>query len=366
MWEMIKIQGEIAIKGITYSDAMNNFAATLNAMWDKLTNGADFTESFNKYAQAGKEVTSEVVDELKNKLKATNEQFDRTWNESGNKISSELKRLIDEATGLETVDFLGVKEFSEKSEEAMKRMTESGAAFRNEMIGANNAVANAAVNAGGINNSADNFQRKVGEAKNDMIVIKNMGDLIAAAKMAQPAQTFAQQVKQAREDLKELSLFLGGDFSKMSIVDIAKRLDIPVARKESKELFAEIQQYIKDANKNPLAFRIDKDATKEDLYEIEKAIADMKAGKEVDLNATPALRKLHMGLENVGGQPVQVKLDAASSINQIRGEMSKQIDLSLSSSTGTSILTAINTAVSAIKACVEKIEPKLPQTALGF
>jgi hypothetical protein len=45
--------------------------------------------------------------------------------------------------------------------------------------------------------------------------------------------------------------------------------------------------------------------------------------------------------------------------------MKKEIDLSLSSSTGSSILETISAAVEKIQQLVAKIEPKLPTAALG-
>jgi hypothetical protein len=46
--------------------------------------------------------------------------------------------------------------------------------------------------------------------------------------------------------------------------------------------------------------------------------------------------------------------------------LTENIDLSLSSSKGTAILETLNRAVEIIRDTVAKIEPKLPQTALGY
>ena len=178
------------------------------------------------------------------------------------------------------------------------------------------------------------------EVKKNMVSIKTVGELIAATKAAEPMKKFTGNAKEARQQVKELANFLGGDFSRLNIVDLAKKLGIETTMKGSKELFIEIEKKMHEISNKKLDIQFDKNSTKEQLIEIEKKVAAMKTGNEV-------------------------KLDASSSISQIRSDMQKEIDLSLSSSAGSSLLEKISSAVEKIQELVAKIEPKLPTAALG-
>jgi hypothetical protein len=178
------------------------------------------------------------------------------------------------------------------------------------------------------------------EVKKNMVSIKTVGELIAATKAAEPMKKFTGNAKEARQQVKELANFLGGDFSRLNIMDLAKKLGIETTRKGSRDLFIEIEKKLHEISNKKLDIQFDKNSTKEQLIEIEKKVAAMKTGNEV-------------------------KLDASSSISQIRSDMKKEIDLSLSSSAGSSLLEKISSAVEKIQELVAKIEPKLPTAALG-
>ena len=176
--------------------------------------------------------------------------------------------------------------------------------------------------------------------KDDMEQIKTIGDLIAKTNVAAPMKTYSEKIKVARKDLKDLKDFVGGDFSRMSVPDIAKKLGIDTAKKSSKELLDEIQKKMDEIKKRPIDLRVNKEATKEDLKVIQGEIAKLDTDKPINL-------------------------DADSSIAQIRSKMGEEIDLGLSSSKGTSMLETLTTAVEEIKRLVTLIEPKLPTAALG-
>ena len=174
-----------------------------------------------------------------------------------------------------------------------------------------------------------------------MIQIKTVGDLIARINMAAPAKTFSEKVKIARKDLKDLADFMGGDFSRMSVPDIAKKLGIDTAKKSSKELLEEIQKKLDEIKKRPIELQVDKNAPKQDLEAIRKEIGNLDKVVDLNLNADP-------------------------SVAAIRSQMGEEIDLGLSSSVGTSMLETLTTAVEEIKRLVTLIEPKLPTAALGY
>jgi len=187
---------------------------------------------------------------------------------------------------------------------------------------------------------AGKLAKKKKEIKDDMEQIKTIGDLIAKTNVAAPMKTFGEKIKVARKDLKDLKDFVGGDFSRMSVPDIAKKLGIDTAKKTSKQLLDEIQKKMDEIKKRPIDLRVNKEATKEDLKVIQKEIANMDATKKLTL-------------------------DADTSIASVRSQMSQEIDLGLSSSKGTSMLGTLTAAVEEIKRLVALIEPKLPTSALG-
>lgn len=176
--------------------------------------------------------------------------------------------------------------------------------------------------------------------RDNMVQIKNIGELIAKINMAAPAKNFNEKIKDARKDLKDLKDFIGGDFSRMSVPDIAKKLGIQTAKKSSKELLDEIQKKLDEIKNKPIDLRVNKEATKEDLKKIQVEIGKLDTDKPINL-------------------------DADSSIAKIRSQMGEEIDLGLSSSKGTSMLEKLTTAVEEIKRLVALIEPKLPTAALG-
>jgi hypothetical protein len=178
------------------------------------------------------------------------------------------------------------------------------------------------------------------EIRKNMVQIKTVGELIAKTKAAEPMKNFKQQAIDARKQVKELANFLGGDFSRLNIMDLAKKLGIETTRKGSRELFVEIQKKLDEISNKKVDIQFDENSTKEQLIEIQKKVAAMKTGSVVTL-------------------------DASSSISEIRSEMKKEIDLSLNSSAGSSILETISSAVEKIHQLVAKIEPKLPTAALG-
>jgi hypothetical protein len=103
-----------------------------------------------------------------------------------------------------------------------------------------------------------------------------------------------------------------------------------------------------------------------DLSEISSSLPSYFSGEQtLNLTAESSLSAIESGVSQLGSEPVELKLNASSGIENIRNELSKEIDLSLSSSEGSKILTKINIAVDAIKEAVVSLNKKLPQPALG-
>ena len=105
------------------------------------------------------------------------------------------------------------------------------------------------------------------------------------------------------------------------------------------------------------------------VEDLKKAIDLIQDGTaKIDANTSPAdakVKELDANIKKLGSEPVELNLNASGSIEKIRSELSKEIDLSLNSSKGTDILGQIKPVIEAIRDLVTKLEQKLPQTALG-
>ena len=170
--------------------------------------------------------------------------------------------------------------------------------------------------------------------------IKTIGDLIAKIQIAEPIKTFTQRSKAARAEVKSLKVFLEGDFSRMNLFDLAKKLGISTTRKSADQLLTMIEAKLKKIKDTPIDLVVDKDTPKEGLIAIQKDIDKLNTKKEITLNAD-------------------------LSISKIKTQMSEEIDLSLTSSKGSNYLSTISTAVETIRSLVESLEKKLPMPALG-
>ena len=106
------------------------------------------------------------------------------------------------------------------------------------------------------------------------------------------------------------------------------------------------------------------------VEDLKKAIDLIQDGTaKIDANTSSADAKVK-GLDNsikkLGSEAVEVNLNASGSVEKIRSQLSKEIDLGLSSSKGTDILNQIKPVIEAIRDLVTKLEQKLPQSALGY
>jgi len=89
-------------------------------------------------------------------------------------------------------------------------------------------------------------------------------------------------------------------------------------------------------------------------------------GNPLELAFDADMYKVEKSIDALKEDEVDLKLDASTSITSIRKELSKEIDLSLSSSKGSDILGTISSAVDAIKSAVLSLEKKLPQPSIGY
>jgi hypothetical protein len=106
------------------------------------------------------------------------------------------------------------------------------------------------------------------------------------------------------------------------------------------------------------------------VEDLKKAIDLIQDGTaKIDANTSSAdakVKELDNSIKKLGSEAVEVNLNASGSVEKIRSQLSKEIDLGLSSSKGTDILNQIKPVIEAIRDLVTKLEQKLPQSALGY
>ena len=85
-----------------------------------------------------------------------------------------------------------------------------------------------------------------------------------------------------------------------------------------------------------------------------------KSAVQIAADTTEAQTKI----ASLGTTPQTINLDASKSIENIKGEFKKNMDLAISTGEGSKILGEIRGFVETIKGLVEKIEPRLPVAAL--
>jgi len=84
----------------------------------------------------------------------------------------------------------------------------------------------------------------------------------------------------------------------------------------------------------------------------------------VTLNASADTSKAQQAIENLGSKAIKGNLDASASIQDIRKQLEKEVDLGLDSSEGTKILGNIEGLMGELKTVMETLSQKLPVAAL--
>lgn len=104
----------------------------------------------------------------------------------------------------------------------------------------------------------------------------------------------------------------------------------------------------------------------ESVSEAQSAIDAILAnnGKTASVIVSANTNDAQQQIEAFGGSTQSITLNADKSIEDIKTKLADEIDLALSSSKGSEILSEVKTLVSGIKDLVAKIEPKLPVAAL--
>lgn len=271
--------------------------------------------------------------------------------------------------------------------------TNEAARLASNLAAAKGAIANSGV-------PAVALKTKLSETTEEANYVFDVIKKINAEKMDQSAEGLKKSLADSREKLGEMKDFIGADLSKMHLEDIMKKLGIEGGKLDSdKERINAIEGAVKaignadvaditpkfdDVSLNPKLNAIQnfvKNLTAPDatpvISNIDGPVSEVNSSLDniSSPDATPridteqldaAITAAKQSLQGMNDSPIAISLDAADSINTIRTELAKPIQMDLQNDAGGGILGEIKTLVDAIKSVVEKIEPKLPQQALAY
>lgn len=378
-----------------------------------------FKDSYNN-------ASGSVIDRISEGLGEVSKTYADDLDQSTQKIGAEWDKVSGNLS-ISTRDFFGAEPAAARVADKLKEVEDVGRSFRESFTkGTDEAAKNAEKIAPPLKEAEQASEQmlsniftasvdlKLGAnaAKGEFKQIKTIGDLLEAQEIAKPAEKMLETAKKVRADLKALKDFIGADLSKASWPDVAKKLNIEDATAKGSDLMLMIKTRLEEIKASPLAINIDPNASIEDIEAIKANVAEIGynpltinlegeltkistdisslSGETRELNFTGEsslydisqqfpeyfgnplelafdanLKDVQSEIDTLGSQPVDVSLNAKPSVESIREELSKEIDLSLSSSKGTDILSQIKPVIDAIKEAVQSLERKLPQPALG-
>lgn len=167
-------------------------------------------------------------------------------------------------------------------------------------------------------------------------------DYIKGVDPTAPVKSLKEQAADARKEINAFGEYIGTDLTNKSYPDIAKKLGIDTMGMTGTEQLDAILEHIANKRGELTGIKpIDEAGSAASVEAIQKKIQD-----------------------TLGTTPQTLNLDASKSIEDIKTKLAESIDLALSSSKGSEILSEIKGFVETIKGLVEKIEPKLPVAAL--
>jgi hypothetical protein len=219
-------------------------------------------------------------------------------------------------------------------------------------------------------------------------------------KMDQSAEGLKKSLADSREKLGEMKDFIGEDLSNAHLNDVIKKLGLDASKLETdKAKINAIEEAVKaigNADVADITPKFDEISLNPKLDAVQNFVKNLPApdvtptignidGEVSGINtslanvsqpdSTPRIDTEQLSanitaanqmLGGMNDSPITISLDAADSINTIRTELAKPIQMDLQGDAGGGILADIKTLVDAIKIAVEKIEPKLPQQALAY
>lgn len=210
-------------------------------------------------------------------------------------------------------------------------------AFALQMVNAKNAAASVYVDSSSIQAAKKEAQDAAAASES----FAKWLDYIKGQETPQGIRGLASDAKAARQEIEAFGEYAGVDLKNKSFPDIARELGVYEVGKTGTQQIDSILEYVEQQRQSMLVSPIDE-----------------QGGKA-------ALKNIETEIKNLGATPQTITLDASNSIEQIKRDLTQEIDLALSSSKGSAYLAEIRGFVESIKDLVGKIEPKLPTHALA-
>jgi hypothetical protein len=285
---------------------------------------------------------------------------------------------------------------SQSAEELTPKLgenTNEASRLANNLIAAQNALANSKA-------PASTLTAELAVTSTEANTVLGAVKAINQEKMNSSAEALNNSLKESRSKLGDMKDFIGVDLTRASMVDILKNLGLDPYALDTSETqiraietatnalasadVADITPHFDDVSLNPKLDAVQnflKNLTAPDATPI---VADISgnvddANSQLDRvsqpDATPlidtnqlqgTINSAKQMLDGMGSDPISMALDATDSINTIRAELAKPIQMDLQGDEGGGILSEIKSLVAGIKSVVETIEPKLPQQALAY
>jgi ABC-type transporter Mla subunit MlaD len=186
-------------------------------------------------------------------------------------------------------------------------------------------------------------------------------DTLAKMKEIEALNKAANSSKAMREELRGMDKLLGTTFAQKSEYDIVKLLNLKNIGTTSQDQIRGIVTYFNGVRDQLSAKPIDSAKGQEEIQKIIKFLG----GNPLTADLVVKYQKAQAETKSAFGS-IPATLDADKSVKGLRDSVKDGIELDVAAKSGaTGLLDAIKTAVEAIKAAVEKIEPKLPQQVLA-
>ena len=330
-------------------------------------------DTYGKHAEKAAEVAAKQAE-------AAEKEAERTAQAQAT-LQVELELAEAKATGNKQE----IEDLTKKKEwlDAWKKAIASGMGEEQAAAFANNLAA-AKINADNIKPPAFTTAKEDAQAMENALggsksFLEAMGK-IEKSKAVEEAKLDAQA---ARAEIEAFGQYMNVDLQNMSFADIAKKLGVRDLSLTGKEQLQAIIDFVGESKDKLAVNPIDSDAFNSTWQGIqdtitgkktilpleantttaEKQVANLADPKTVEVNAD--ITKAEEQLAGLGGG-VAVELDADNSIENIRAQLKEGIELDIATKSGTSgLLSEIKGLVDLIKTAVEKIEPKLPTSALA-
>jgi hypothetical protein len=331
IWELFKLNAEKAIMGLQTSPAMNDFNASLNAIWDGITSkageGFDFSKSFERYKSAGVQANDELALEIDRKLTELNERQSKRAAESAAKFAEDAATK----SANRAADEISAK--LKKEEERTKGMVDQ------------------------IDQMLKDLDKPTEEIKDTTVAIKeNLREgsdaMVVAAEAIKESLSLSEQIVNRINEAEAKSRIDRGGKLEGRINDAINSGDFRKARREADKLReAEDEQKIRDFfTDDPFAKTTSKiKMSLKDLARKEGVETFGKTPDEIRDALLDKMREREKGMD--AKQRGKTKEEAARDAN--KGQPAADP------------MKVIVSTVEQIKQLLAKIEPKLPTPALG-